>query len=81
MFILFCDVSLGTDNISTEFVLTQGEGVYVNGGKYANIKWQKGSPDDQLRIIDDNGEDILVHTGKSYIAFVSNLQKETLVIS
>ncbi len=79
--ILFCDTALQPDNLTTSFVLTQGEGVYINGGKSREIKWQKGAPDDQLRLMDENNEDILIHTGKTYIAFVSNTQIESLVIA
>ncbi len=81
VFILFCDVTMQSDNYSTNFALTQGDGVYINNGRYTEISWRKGDPDDQLRILNNEGEDISVHTGKSYIAFVSNEHKETLVIS
>ncbi len=81
VFLLFCDVSMQADNYSTNFALTQGEGYYVNKGKYSEISWQKGNPDDQLKILNQDGEEILVNPGKSYIAFISNSYKETLVIS
>ncbi len=79
--ILFCDVTKQSDNHTLNFVLTQGEGVYITGGKYQNISWQKGYPDDQLILFNDAGESIPVATGKSYIAFVSTTQKDSLVIS
>ncbi len=79
--ILFCDITKQSDNVTLNFVLTQGEGVYITNGRYEEITWQKGYPDDQLILFNNAGESISVATGKSYVAIVSNTQKESLVIS
>ncbi len=80
LFILFCDVSLQPDGYVTNFALTQGEGVYVNGGEYISVTWKKGNPDDQLKLYDAEGEEITVAQGKSYIAMVANTRQDTLEI-
>ncbi len=80
VFVLFCDVALHTDGYVTNFTLTQGEGVYVNGGSYIDVMWEKGDPDDQLKIKNLEGEEVVVAQGKSYIAMVANTRKDTLEI-
>ncbi len=81
LFVLFCDVTLEPDGYVTNFALTQGEGVYINGGKYIDITWQKGDPDDQLKVFGEDGEEITVAQGKSYIAMVAKSRQGTLTIS
>ncbi len=81
LFVLFCDVTLEPDGYVTNFALTQGEGVYVNDGKYIDVTWRKGNPDDQLKVYGEDGEEITVAQGKSYIAMVAKSRQGTLVIS
>lgn len=81
LLILFCDVVLRPDGLCTEFSLTKGEGVYVIAGQYLNIAWAKGNPAQQLKIYSKTGGEQKIKPGKSYIAFVANSQKDSLIFS
>ncbi len=80
LILLYMDVTTQPDGLVTKFEMTEGEGYYFNGGKYTEITWEKGNPDAQLKLFDDDGEELEVATGKSYIALVSKTREDTLVI-
>jgi hypothetical protein len=76
--LLFTDITLKPDGQCTNFDTTQGTGYYCYGGQYQEIIWQKGNPEDPLKLLDKNGSELEVNVGKSYIAVVGNDQLETL---
>ena len=49
-----------------------GVGYYFNGGKAEPIRWQKGAPNQPLRILDGSGNEqsVKINPGKTYIAVV-----------
>lgn len=77
VFVLFAKVTLKPDGNCTDFALTSGTGYYFCGGKYQKIQWKKGDVTEPLQILDENGKEFNVNTGKSYIAVVRReLEKE-----
>ena len=81
VFLLYTAVGLYPDGLCTSFDFSKGDGYYFFNGEYIPVKWSKGSPENPLVITDENGEEIEVNPGKSYVAFIDNSMKETLVIS
>ncbi|MEG1932422.1 MAG: DUF3048 domain-containing protein, partial [Pygmaiobacter sp.] len=73
LLILFTDITPRPDgvlmNVNYNF---GGVGYYVNGGNYEPIRWLKGTPEQPLRIIsmEDDEVDIEINPGTSYIAMV-----------
>ncbi|MDD3368886.1 MAG: DUF3048 domain-containing protein [Lachnospiraceae bacterium] len=47
---------------------TTEDGYYFTRGKYIHITWRKGSDYEPTRYYDDNGNEIQLNTGKTYIA-------------
>lgn len=76
--LLFTDVSLKPDGQCTDFALTKGTGYYCYGGKSRAIRWEKGGPTAALKLLDEEGNEVSVNPGKSYIAVIGNDQKDSL---
>ena len=65
--VLFCPAGVKDDDYTRNYALTQGTGVYLTQGVYQPIQWQKGRPDQPLRLFDLEGEPISVTPGRTYI--------------
>ena len=48
---------------------TNSKGYYISNGAIQEITWSKCSESDYLKFYDQNGEEISINRGKSYIAF------------
>lgn len=49
-----------------------GEGYYFTNGKYVHLTWTKDSPNDLIVLYNDNGEELQVNRGITYICVVDN---------
>lgn len=74
-------VSLYEDGLCTSFDLSQGEGYYFYGGKYIPVMWEKGNPENPLKITDLDGNLIEINTGKSYVGIFDSSMLSTLNIT
>lgn len=79
--ILFAEVGMKEDNYCTDFNLVSGYGYYLYGGKYRKILWQKGNPENPLKITDEQGKEVQINTGKSYIGVVGSEWSSSLVLN
>lgn len=73
LFILETDISVRTDSQSGHKQINwQGGpdyvGYYVSNGAVQKIRWSKETEEDYFHFYDENGEEISVNRGKSYIA-------------
>lgn len=68
--LLNCGMGLKTDGMCTEVDFSRGDGLYFTQGGVQEITWYKGEPEDALRLLDANGEELAVQRGKSYVGFV-----------
>lgn len=57
-----------------------GDGYYITGGKAIPITWEKGMDTEPTKYYDEDGNEIVLNTGKTYIAFVSTERWDELVI-
>lgn len=82
VFIIVADVGIQEENgILPDFDLSAGTGYYFYKGKYEQITWTKGSPENPLLIYGKDGEILKVNPGKSYVGLLDRAQLDTLVIS
>ena len=58
----------------------QYTGYYITGGEAIAIHWTKHSDTDRTIYYDENGEEITINTGKTYIAFVADDRWDELVV-
>ncbi len=50
--------------------MSGGSGLYLSGGFAQPIRWKKGSMYERLRFFTEDGEDLLVNRGKTYIGIL-----------
>lgn len=73
LLILFTDITPRPDGVLMDVNYDfGGSGYYFSNGGYELIRWEKGNPEDPLRIVQEGNEDedVEINCGKSYIAVV-----------
>lgn len=83
LFVLFTDIGLYPDGELTEVEYNfGGVGYYFTNGGYERVRWLKGAPENPLKIVDINGNEITVkiNAGNSYICFVDLLEFGNFII-
>ncbi|MEF9970010.1 MAG: DUF3048 domain-containing protein [Ruthenibacterium sp.] len=78
--VLTAKIGLKPDQYCTDFLLTEGTGYYIYGGKYKEIHWKKGAPEAPIILTDTNGNPVEVNSGKSYIAVLGTDKVSTLMM-
>ncbi|MBQ6849411.1 MAG: DUF3048 domain-containing protein [Oscillospiraceae bacterium] len=82
VFVILADVGIQEENgVLADIDLTEGTGYYFYGGKYEEITWKKGQPEEPLLLYDADGEILKVNTGKSYIGILDAKQADSMAIS
>ena len=68
--ILYTNISAiaGDTKNRVDFDLNEGHGTYISNGSYEAIKWEKGDSTDMLKLLDSEGEELKLNTGRTYIA-------------
>ena len=80
--ILYCSVDqMGDSAGCIDMNLTSGKGVFISNGAYENISWEKGNHNSPLKLINSNGDELVLNAGKSYIAFIPNSRSSSLSIT
>ncbi|MBR3843940.1 MAG: DUF3048 domain-containing protein, partial [Clostridia bacterium] len=69
VFILYAKSPMFDDNYHLRTILSKGEGLYVSGGTCTPIQWEKGDASDPLQFFTQEGEELKINTGSSWIAF------------
>ena len=81
VFVLFVRVALADDGYRTDYFFEEGgEGYYLCDGKIINVTWTKDGVHDPIKVFNEDGEEVEVNRGKSYICLVraSNADKTTI---
>ena len=82
VFLLLAEVGIEEQNgILPDFDYSVGSGYYFCGGRYEEITWKKGEPENPLLIYNDAGEILKVNTGKTYIGILDEEMDETISIT
>lgn len=81
--IQFVNATLYPDNKSLNMTLSgKGSGWYITNGKAEKITWQKEKQrSGQTKYLDENGEEIKLNTGKTWICMVQNEYSKNVKIS
>ena len=82
VFVIMAKTGIQEENgVLADIDLTEGTGYYFYGGKYEEITWKKGEPENPLILYDEDGDVLKVNTGKSYVGILSTDQADTMVIA
>ncbi len=79
--VLFTEIGVKDDEVCSDFAFEGGEGYYFYNGNFEKLSWSKSMPFDPLVLLDENGDEININTGKTYVGFVDNDNIQTLLIS
>lgn len=71
VFVLETDVKPHKDNYLVKIDWTGGTGYYISEGGARKITWEKKSESSQIKIYGENGKQIKVNTGNSYIGVLA----------
>lgn len=74
--------SMGDSLGCIDMDLTGGSGLYISGGKYETISWEKGSdPYAPLKLYSESGEELVLNAGKSWIGLIPKARESRTVIA
>lgn len=76
--ILQCAAGVKDDGYTRDYDFTQGTGVYLAGSRCVPMQWQKGAPDQPLRLYDMQGQPLSVVPGRTYIAIYGGFAGQAL---
>ena len=68
--LLSCPVTLKQDGLVSHFDFTAGEGFYLTRGGLQKVTWKKGVVETPLTVYAEDGSELAVNVGTSYVAFV-----------
>jgi len=72
---------LDANGYLTYNVIGSGVGYYITNGKLIPITWSKGSETGMTRYYDQNGKEIVVNRGKTYVGIIPNDAWSTLTFN
>lgn len=78
VFLLYTDVTYLSNNVNKEVMLERGTGYYLTMGEAVPVTFEKKDKDSMLRIFDENGKEVSVNTGKTYVCISPNNQKSKI---
>ena len=71
-------ITLKEDGLCSEFDFRGSTGWYFTAGGVTPITWQKGRPEDALRLFTDDGQELQVQPGKTYIGLYNENRPDSL---
>ncbi len=81
VFVLYAPIDLKEDLVVPDYSLEEGTGYYFFGGEYIKVNYTKAEPRSPLVITDEDGNEIKVNVGESYVGIVDNEKMEEIVIT
>lgn len=78
--VLYSTASVKDDGYTREYDLTGGTGVYLNGGAWQRITWNRSAADGMLRLYCEDGSPLAVQAGRSYIAVLGGFGAQALAV-
>lgn len=80
LFVLYTNVHSLSDGYHMKTEFGSGEGYYFSEGSYKTIKWEKTSETSPLKFFDNDGKDLKINVGNSYICLADTDYKSSLSI-
>ncbi len=80
LFLLYARSPKFDDNYHLRTILSEGDGMYVSKGTCTPIKWEKGEAGDPLKFFTQNGEELNINVGSSWIAFPPTANESKTIV-
>ncbi len=78
--VLYSAGSVKDDGYTREYDLSGGTGVYLNGGAWQCLTWDRSASGGALRLYGEDGKPLAVQTGRSYIAVLGGFGVQALAV-
>lgn len=78
--VLYSAASVKDDGYTREYDLSGGTGVYLNGGAWQRITWNRSAPGGALALYAEDGSPLPVRPGRSYIAVLGGFGAQSLAV-
>ena len=72
VFVLYANIQPHGDTTIDAYLEDGGEGWYVSDGRVVPITWSKSGVNDPIVVYNENGQELEVNRGRSYICIVDN---------
>lgn len=79
--VLYCSAGVKDDGYTRDYDLTQGTGLYLTGGGWQTVRWQKGEPTAPLYLYDESGNPVLVNPGRTYVGIYGGFAGQALQLT
>ncbi len=76
LFVLYTTITNYPDGYHRKVALDSGNGYFITNGTYQKIKWSKGASSNGFSFTDDNGNEITLNQGKSFVCIVNKTRPE-----
>lgn len=80
VFLMYCNVSMMSDNYHREIDLASGKGYYLSNGKSIPVTYKKSAVNSLIEVFDETGKPLLVNAGNSYFGVIPSGEEKNLVI-
>ena len=81
VFVLSCRAGIKDDGYTRDYDLTSGgEGLYLTGGTWQKIRWEKGTAAQAFTFYNEAGQELTVNPGKSYIALYGGFDGQSVMV-
>ena len=81
VFVLSCRAGIKDDGYTRDYDLTSGgEGLYLTGGTWQKIRWEKGTAAQAFAFYNEAGQELTVAPGKSYIALYGGFDGQSVMV-
>lgn len=81
VFVLYANIQPHGDTTIDAYLEDGGEGWYVSQGRIIPITWSKPGPNSPITVYNENGTEVQVNRGRSYICIVDNDMEGSTTIS
>ena len=79
--VLEANIGLKDDGMSSDVDLSGGTGWYFTAGGQQPLVWEKGAPQDRLKLTTPKGDPLYIQPGKSYIGILPTGNADVIAVS
>lgn len=78
--VLCSNASVKDNKFTREYDLSGGDGLYLVNGTWQKITWKKGGPENRLELYNENGSQLVIAPGKTYMAIYGGFAGQALTV-
>lgn len=78
--VLYSASSLKDDGYTREYELSGGMGVYLNGGSWQRVTWNRGASGAAFLLYGEDGKPLPLQAGRSYVALLGGFGGQALTV-